>query len=128
LDELYRRGTANGVPGLEMVGPAGSHEREPHCAGIRAIWSPSTGIVDFSQVAQAMADDVTRADGAILTGRLVAGLTVRAASILVRTSQGELTADRVFTRAGLHSDRVAGAVGRTGGAAHRAVPRRLLAT
>src|SRR5437899_9148515 len=22
LDELYRRGTANGVPGLEMVGPA----------------------------------------------------------------------------------------------------------
>ncbi len=43
LDELCRRGTANGVPGLEMVGPAGIREREPHCAGIRAIWSPGTG-------------------------------------------------------------------------------------
>jgi L-2-hydroxyglutarate oxidase len=111
LDELYRRGTANGVPGLEMVGPDGIREREPHCSGIRAIWSPTTGIVDFSQVVQAMAGDVTRAGGVILTGRLVTGLTVRAASILVRTSQGELTATRVLTCAGLHSDRVAGLSG-----------------
>jgi (S)-2-hydroxyglutarate dehydrogenase len=111
LDELYRRGTANGVPGLEMIGPAGIREREPHCAGMKAIWSPATGIVDFSQVAQAMADDVTRAGGAILTGRLVVGLTVRAESIRVRTSQGELTANRVLTCAGLHSDRVAGLSG-----------------
>jgi L-2-hydroxyglutarate oxidase len=111
LDELYRRGTANGVPGLEMIGPAGIREREPHCAGMKAIWSPATGIVVFSQVAQAMADDVTRAGGAILTGRLVVGLTVRAESIRVRTSQGELTANRVLTCAGLHSDRVAGLSG-----------------
>src|SRR5262249_54942895 len=71
LDELYRRGTANGVPGLEMVGPAGIHEHEPHCTGIRAIWSPATGIVDFSRVAEAMAGDVTRLGGGILTRHLV---------------------------------------------------------
>jgi len=107
LDELHRRGTANGVPGLEMVGPAGIHEHEPHCAGIRAIWSPATGIVDFSRVAEAMAGDVTRLGGAILTGHLVVGLTVRAGSISVRTGRGEFTAARVLTCAGLHSDRVA---------------------
>src|SRR5256885_6859344 len=83
LDELQRRGTANGVPGLEMVGPAGIREREPHCSGIRAIWSPTTGIVDFSRVVQAMASDVVRLGGNIMTGRLVVGLTVRPASILV---------------------------------------------
>ena len=81
LDELYRRGTANGVPGLEMVGPDGIREREPHCTGIRAIWSPATGIVDFSQVAEAMADDVTRQGGVILTRHLVTGLTAAAGSI-----------------------------------------------
>src|SRR5215468_4902807 len=107
LDELYRRGAANGVPGLEMVGPAGIREREPHCTGIRAIWSPSTGIVDFSKVAQAMASEVTRLGGVVLTGHTVVGLTVRAGSILVRTGQGEFTAARVLTCAGLHSDRVA---------------------
>jgi (S)-2-hydroxyglutarate dehydrogenase len=107
LEELYRRGTANGVPDLEMVGPAGIREREPHCTGIRAIWSPATGIVDFSQVAQAMSDDVTQSGGVTLIGRLVTGLTVRADSILVKTSLGELTAARVLTCAGLHSDQVA---------------------
>jgi L-2-hydroxyglutarate oxidase LhgO len=107
LDELYRRGTANGVPGLEIVGPAGIREHEPHCAGIRAIWSPATGIVDFSRVAEAMAGDVTRLGGVILTGHLVVGLTAAAGSVTVRTSQGEFTASRVLTCAGLQSDRVA---------------------
>jgi L-2-hydroxyglutarate oxidase LhgO len=107
LDELYRRGTANGVPGLEMVGPAGIREHEPHCTGIRAIWSPVTGIVDFSRVAGAMAGDVTRLGGVILTGHLVTGLTAAAGSVTVRTSRGEFTATRVLTCAGLQSDRVA---------------------
>ena len=107
LDELYRRGTANGVPGLEMVGPAGIHEQEPHCTGIRAIWSPATGIVDFSRVAEAMATDVTRLGGVILTGHQVVGLTAAAGSISVRTDRGEFTATRVLTCAGLQSDQVA---------------------
>jgi L-2-hydroxyglutarate oxidase LhgO len=107
LEELYRRGTANGVPGLEVVGPAGIREHEPHCAGIRAIWSPVTGIVNFSRVAEAIAGDVTRLGGVILTGHLVVGLAIRAGSISVTTSQDEFTATRVLTCAGLHSDRVA---------------------
>jgi L-2-hydroxyglutarate oxidase LhgO len=107
LDELYRRGTANGVPGLEMVGPAGIREHEPHCTGTRAIWSPATGIVDFSRVAEAMAGEVTQLGGEIRTGHPVTGLTVRAGSISVMTGQGEFTATRVLTCAGLQSDRVA---------------------
>jgi L-2-hydroxyglutarate oxidase LhgO len=107
LDELYRRGTANGVPGLEMVGPAGIREHEPHCTGVRAIWSPATGIVDFSRVAEAMAGDVTRLGGVILTGHWVTGLTAASGSVTVRTSRGEFTATRVLTCAGLQSDRVA---------------------
>jgi (S)-2-hydroxyglutarate dehydrogenase len=107
LAELYRRGTANGVPDLEMVGPAGIREHEPHCTGIRAIWSPVTGIVDFSRVASALAGDVTRLGGVLLTGHLVVGLTAAAGAVSVRTSQGEFTATRILTCAGLHSDRVA---------------------
>ena len=90
-----------------MVGPAEIRDREPHCAGIRAIWSPTTGIVDFSKVAEAMADDVTRLGGVILTVHLVVGLAVRAGSISVCTNQGEFAATRVLTCAGLHSGRVA---------------------
>ena len=58
-----------------------------------------------------MADDVTQLGGVVLTRHPVTGLTVRTESIAVQTSQGELSAMRVLTCAGLHSDRVAGLSG-----------------
>ena len=51
LDNLYERGVANGVKGLEMIGPERLREIEPHAAGIRALWSPATGIADYVKVA-----------------------------------------------------------------------------
>ena len=58
LEALRERATANGVPGLEVVGPGRLRELEPHAAGIRALWSPTTGIVDYRRVALAYADEV----------------------------------------------------------------------
>src|SRR5213593_821993 len=49
LEELYRRGTANGVPALEEVGPERLRELEPHVVGVRGLWSPNTGIIDYSR-------------------------------------------------------------------------------
>ena len=36
LQNLYERGIANKVPGLEMIGPERLREIEPHCVGIKA--------------------------------------------------------------------------------------------
>ena len=55
LNELYNRGIANGVPGLEMIGPERLKELEPHAAGIKALYSPNTGIIDYVQVAETYA-------------------------------------------------------------------------
>src|SRR3954449_9457200 len=44
LDELERRGRANGVPGLRRVDAGGLRELEPHARGIAALHSPNTGI------------------------------------------------------------------------------------
>src|SRR5215472_15760211 len=74
LQDLHERGRANGVEGLELIGPERLRELEPHCAGIRALWSPCTGIVDFSLVAQCYARDVRDAGGEVQTGRAVRGL------------------------------------------------------
>ncbi|MGN6756661.1 MAG: FAD-dependent oxidoreductase, partial [Thermomicrobiales bacterium] len=43
LQNLYERGLANGVPGLEMIGPERLREIEPYCVGIKALYSPTTG-------------------------------------------------------------------------------------
>src|ERR1700704_2080896 len=37
LEELHRRGTANGVEGMEMIGPERLRELEPHATGIKAL-------------------------------------------------------------------------------------------
>src|SRR5690348_13059348 len=69
LQALCERGRANGVEGLELIGPERLRELEPHSAGIRALWSPCTGIVDFSEVARRYALDVRDAGGEVHTGR-----------------------------------------------------------
>lgn len=107
LAQLLERGRANGVDGLELIGPERLREIEPHCKGLRAIWSPGTGIVDFSRVASALAADVRSLGGEVSTGRAVTGVVQRGDSVYLETTAGEVVADRVLTCAGLHSDTVA---------------------
>src|SRR5262252_2935175 len=68
LENLYERGQANGVQGLEMIGPERLREIEPHCVGVKALFSPNTGIVDFSRVTRAYADDILTSGGDVLPG------------------------------------------------------------
>ena len=107
LEELHRRGIANGVPGLEMIGPERLREIEPHCAGIRAIWSPNTGIVDYGRVAAAYADDVRAAGGEVRTRHAVVRIRRRGGVTRLRTTGGDVEARLVVACAGLHADRVA---------------------
>lgn len=122
LTALHERATANAVPGLEMIGPDRIREIEPHAAGIRALFSPGTGIVDFRRVALAYADDVRAAGGTVATGRRVTGVEERPGEAVVRWTGGELAASSVVTCAGLWSDRVAAMTGEGGAAAPRIVP------
>ena len=107
LDDLYARGLANGVPGLERIGPERLRELEPHAAGIAGIWSPNTAIVDYGRVAEAYAADIQAAGGTIVTSCAVRGLRALPEGIRVRTERGGLWARAVVSCAGLQSDRVA---------------------
>jgi L-2-hydroxyglutarate oxidase len=107
LEELKRRGEANGVRGLEEIGPERLAELEPNVVGVRALHSPETGIVDFRLVAEALADEVRGRGGSILTGHAVEHIASTPDGAGVRTSQGEFHARRLVTCAGLQSDRLA---------------------
>jgi (S)-2-hydroxyglutarate dehydrogenase len=108
LAELLRRGTENGVPGLEEVGPERIREIEPHAAGLRALWVPGTGIADYRAVALKMADLLRSAGVELLLGRQVLGLRQDGpAETRIETSGGEVWARVVVGCAGLHADRVA---------------------
>jgi (S)-2-hydroxyglutarate dehydrogenase len=107
LRDLHQRGLVNGVEGLELIGRERLRELEPHCAGIAALWSPNTGIVDYGRVAAHYAVDVRNAGGEIHTGRRLIHLQRRADRVVLETPAGDLEARRVLTCAGLHADRVA---------------------
>jgi L-2-hydroxyglutarate oxidase len=107
LDDLAARSWANGVPGVELIGPERLREIEPHAAGIRALWSPETGIIDFGRVTRAFAEAVCARGGRVLTGRRVEGILERGAERVLCTPAGDVVASWVIACAGLHSDRVA---------------------
>jgi (S)-2-hydroxyglutarate dehydrogenase len=107
LENLYQRGVANGVEGLEMIGSERLREIEPHCVGVKALWSPNTGITDFSRVVRAYAADVNESGGEVLPGFGVEKISDRPGRVVLETSAGEVEVKHVVACAGLHADRVA---------------------
>ena len=111
LDNIEQRALANGVPGVRIIGPKELRELEPHVRGVGALHSPSTSIVDFAEVTQALAADAV-ADGAkILLGHEVVGLAPSSTEVVVTARDASGSAafvfDRIVVCGGLQSDRLA---------------------
>src|SRR5918992_5204443 len=88
LDELERRGRANGVPGLRRLSAEELREVEPYCRGVAALHSPETGIVDFADVARALARELEENGTPVVTGCSVEGVESRPGRIGLLHSGG----------------------------------------
>src|SRR5690606_23796839 len=71
---LHHRATANGLT-LERLDAAELRRREPNVTGVGALFSTSTGIVDYTEVCGAMAREIERLGGQVRTGVEVTGIT-----------------------------------------------------
>ena len=111
LEALYDRGMANGVPGLEMIGAERLKEIEPHTSGVRALWSPETGIIDYVKVAASYAHRLQENGGEIFTEATVRSINGSSGSVTLETDRGALQAKHVINCAGLYADRVAKMMG-----------------
>jgi L-2-hydroxyglutarate oxidase len=111
LDELERRGNANGVAGLRRLTAGEIREVEPAAAGVAALHSPETGVVDFVAVAASYAADLARAGGTVHCGASVAKVEHQAGGIRLRHTRGETHAATAVFCAGLWADRLAVACG-----------------
>jgi L-2-hydroxyglutarate oxidase len=107
LDELERRGHANGLQGVRRLGPEEIREYEPHTSGIAGLLVPETGIIDYKQVAQVYADIIRKAGGEIQTGTQVHGCRRYTDELVLETSRGAVRCRYLVNCAGLHADDVA---------------------
>lgn len=104
LDELMKRGVANGVE-LEMLDESMLAEVEPFARTCqRAIWSPTTAVADPRRVVEALAQRVRERGGRIEVGSTV---TAARAGHVARTGGDDVTTGHIVNAAGLYADRVA---------------------
>lgn len=107
LEELFRRARANGVAGIERIGPERLKEIEPHVRGLQALYSPGTGIIDFTRVAAAYAQEFCEQGGEIQTSCEVQGILQASGGVVLESTRGPIHARFLINCAGLHVDRVA---------------------
>jgi L-2-hydroxyglutarate oxidase len=107
LAELQRRGEANGLTGLRLIGTDALREIEPHASGLRALVVPSTGITDYAAVCDKYAGLIRAQGGTILTSTAVTGLRPLTAEVVVETSGPAFSTPNLINCAGLFSDRIA---------------------
>jgi L-2-hydroxyglutarate oxidase len=107
LEELQRRGVANGLQGLEMIGPERLREFEPHASGLKALYVPETGIIDYTKVAEAYSRKIREAGGKIVLSSKVIGIIERAGEIALLTTSGDYRSQHLINCCGLQSDLVA---------------------
>lgn len=111
LETLQRKGTANGVRGLEIVGSAFVQQREPHVRASTALFSPDSGRLDASELVLALRRVLERNGGALVLNAKVEGGDADADGVTVRTALETVRARAVVNAAGLHADEVSDAFG-----------------
>ncbi|MGE0446460.1 MAG: NAD(P)/FAD-dependent oxidoreductase [Vicinamibacterales bacterium] len=113
LLEIQRQGTANGVAGLELVDAAFINAREPRVAGVAALYSPNTGILEAEALVKALARVAVDAGVAVLPGTPLRGADARGDAIALRTPSETILATSVVNAAGLYADDVSLMLGGT---------------
>ncbi|NQT94949.1 MAG: NAD(P)/FAD-dependent oxidoreductase [Candidatus Omnitrophica bacterium] len=116
LDMLLTRGHANGVDDLVFLNKDEIKDIEPNIAGLGAIESPSTGIVDSHQLMKTL-ESLAKDKGAVFAYSCeVTGIEKKSKGyeVTVRDADGEtlkILSQRVINSAGLYSDKIAQMVG-----------------
>ena len=107
LEELIRRGTANGLANLRMLAAEELGRYEPHVRGVAGLWVEETGIVDFVGMSETLARLVREQGGRIETTARLLRVVPAEAEMVLETTAGTFRVRNLINCAGLHSDRVA---------------------
>ncbi len=105
LEELKLNGEQNGLTGLKLLNPNEFKKIEPNIDGLKALWVPESGIIDYKGVTQKLAKKVKEINPSseIITDCEVDNYS----NELINTSKGEFIAKHIVFCGGLFSDRLA---------------------
>ena len=111
LEELYKRAKANGVEGIKMIEKEELLEKEPYAKGVKALWVPSTGIIDYPGVLKTYAKLILEKGQEIKLNQSVKKIEIKENQIYIDCNNGEFCSSYLINCAGLYADRIAGLAG-----------------
>lgn len=112
LEALYQRGIQNGLSGLRFLNKDEINQYEPNCTGIKGVFVPQTGIVDYKQIAVKLAENINNnPNGNIVLNSKINAIVGNEHGAVVHTDDQRYEANLVINCAGLYCDKVAAMAG-----------------
>ncbi|WP_339426487.1 L-2-hydroxyglutarate oxidase [Pseudomonas proteolytica] len=106
MEALYARSQLNGMK-VERLDAEQLRAREPNIVGLGGLFLDATGIVDYRQVCETMAEVIRRKGGEICLKKTVTAIAEDTDKVTVNTLDGAWQARHLVVCAGLQSDRLA---------------------
>ncbi|UXP31221.1 L-2-hydroxyglutarate oxidase [Reichenbachiella agarivorans] len=107
LTTLHERGVQNGLTDMIWLDQVGLKEYEPHVNGVKGIYVPQTGIIDYKAVCKKLEQKLLSAGAVIHYNHKVVKINNGTDVQTVITNQGEFEGKLIVNCAGLYSDKVA---------------------
>jgi L-2-hydroxyglutarate oxidase len=106
LEGIYERGQKNGLEGIHPLTKEELKEKEPHVKGLKGIFVPQTGIIDYKDVAEKLSELIQENGGELFFNHKVLDIRNSAEAAVIETSQGEFSTEVLINCAGLYADRI----------------------
>jgi len=109
MEKILKTGIANGLTGIEKIGPEQIREIEPECMGIAGLWVPQTGIIDFVGATEKMAELMlaTNSESKVKIGEEVQRIEKFEDYTVLHTNKDQYKVKYAVYCAGLQADRMA---------------------
>ena len=109
LDDIFEKGIKNGTEGICFLNEQELKEKEPFIDGIKAIWVPTAGIIDYVQVCETFSSQIStiNSNSKVITSCNVLNIEAKSENTLLQTSKGDFLVKKVIFCSGLQSDRIA---------------------
>lgn len=109
LENIYQNGIMNETKGIRYLSATEIKEKEPFIEGIKAVWIPSAGIIDYAEVTKKLIEKLSEINSKskLFTNCKVKGINRKKNRIVAQTGQGEFSVEKIIFCTGLQSDRMA---------------------
>lgn len=107
LEEIYNRGIQNDTEGISYLNSEEIKQKEPYIEGLKAVWVPTAGIIDYVEVSKAFVNHIVaiNAESKLITSCTVQNIESKNMYTVLKTSKGDFTSSKTIFCTGLQSDR-----------------------